>query len=369
MPETLSSADQRYLLAAIRIGAGGLGTTWPNPAVGAILVNDGRVVSVARTAAGGRPHAEQQALEAAGARAQGGTFYISLEPCAHHGRTPPCADAVVAAKVERVVVGTLDPDPRVSGKGIAKLEAAGIQVSLPLRQDKAMAANAGHFQRVRTGRPWITLKLAVSSDGMIGRKGAGQVAITGARASTHVHALRSRYDGILVGRGTVEADDPQLTCRLPGLEGRSPVRVVLDTHGRLRPDAKIFSATGSVPVLRLVGDTAPAAGADAFGEHVKTFALPVRDGRLDMKGVLDCLGDFGLTRVLVEGGSKIAASLIADGQVDDAIVFRSPNAIGSDGVPALADLDLSALEAGPDFRIVGRRRFGDDVMSRYQRAV
>jgi len=369
MPDTLSPVDQRYLLAAIRIGAGGLGTTWPNPAVGAVLLNNGRVVSAARTAAGGRPHAEQQALEAAGAQAHGGTLYLSLEPCSHHGRTPPCADAVVAAKIERVVVGALDPDPRVSGAGIAKLRAAGIQVSMPDRQDAAMAANAGHFQRVRTGRPWVTLKLAVSSDGMIGRKGSGQVALTGVRASTHVQALRSRYDGILVGSVTVEADDPQLTCRLPGLEGRSPVRIVLDTNGRLQPAAKIFAATGFVPVLRFIGAEPPEVGDSAFGDHVKTFAVPVSGGRLDMTAILDRLGDFGLTRVLVEGGSRIAASLVVQRLVDDAIVFRCPHEIGADGIPALADMALSAVETGPDFRIVGRRRFGDDVMSRYQKAI
>ena len=367
MPEPASLLDQRFLAAAVRIGAGALGTAWPNPAVGAVLVKSGRVVSAGRTGRGGRPHAEQRALQAAGGQANGATLYVSLEPCAHHGRTPPCTDALIAAKVARVVVGTDDPDMRVSGRGLAALEAAGISVAHAM-QDMAREAHAGHITRTRTGRPWVTLKLAVSGDGMIGRKNAGQVAITGKRASAHVHALRSRFDGILVGRGTVEADDPQLTCRLPGLEDRSPVRIVLDTDGQLKRSAKVFAGTTDVPVLRLVGNhAAESAAADDAG-HVETIPVAVSEGRLDLRDVLARLAEFGLTRILVEGGAEVAASFLADDLVDEAILFRSPIIIGSDGIPALGDVPLSSVEAGGRFNMVARRRFGEDRMVRYQRA-
>ncbi|HMB47789.1 MAG TPA: bifunctional diaminohydroxyphosphoribosylaminopyrimidine deaminase/5-amino-6-(5-phosphoribosylamino)uracil reductase RibD [Afifellaceae bacterium] len=368
MPDTLSSADLRHLHAAIRIGAIGLGTTWPNPAVGAVVFNHERIVSSGRTARGGRPHAEKLALDDAGAEARGATLYVSLEPCAHHGRTPPCADAVVAAGIGRVVVGAVDPDPRVSGKGIAKMEAAGIRVSVSPEQNAAISANEGHFRRTGAGRPWVTLKQAVSADGMIGRKGTGQVAITGARASTHVHALRSRYDGILVGRGTVESDDPQLTCRLPGLEDRSPLRIVLDRRGVLPAGAKVFAATGSATVLRFVDEELRESGEGGYGDHVQIFSVPSGKDGLDMAAVLDKLGEFGLTRILVEGGSSVAATVVRLGLADDVLLFRSQEKIGADGIAALAGLDLSVLETGEQFRIAGRRRFGDDVMTRYRKA-
>ncbi len=367
MPDKPAAADQRHLLAAIRTGARGLGTTWPNPSVGAILVKDGHVISAGRTAAGGRPHAEKVVLEAAAGAAGGATLYISLEPCAHFGKTPPCADALIAAGIGRAVVAMTDPDPRVSGGGLERLEAAGIPVALADGLAAAHDAHQGHVRRLATGRPWVTLKLAVSGDGMIGRKDAGQVAITGARASAHVQALRSRYDGILVGSGTVTADDPQLTCRLPGLEHRSPVRIVLDTHGRIAPDRRIFAASGNAPVLRLVGEKSSSDVQSGFGSHVETLSVPEHDGRLAMAAVLERLGAYGLTRVLVEGGSQVAACLVCEGLADDIILFRSPMEIGGDGVPALAGLPLSAIDDDPRFRPAGKRRFGDDTMVRYQR--
>ncbi len=357
--------DQRMMNAAIRIGAGALGTTWPNPAVGAVLVKHGQVRAVGRTAPGGRPHAEQQALAAAGTDAVGATLYVSLEPCVHHGKTPPCADALIAAGISRVVIGTIDPDDRVSGQGIAALEAAGITCEL-VGQACARKAHAGHISRAQAGRPWITLKMAVSGDGMIGRETGGQVAITGKRASRHVHALRSRYDAILVGRRTVQSDNPKLTCRLPGLEKRSPVRIVLDTKGQLKPDAAIFAAD-NVPVIRLVGkDTEPDPAA-AFADHVETIAAPVAGGGLDLAAAMNRLAEYGLTRVLVEGGAHVAASLVTERLIDDVILFRSPAVIGAGGIPALAGLPLSVFDDEAQFRMTGRRRFGDDLMVRYRK--
>jgi diaminohydroxyphosphoribosylaminopyrimidine deaminase/5-amino-6-(5-phosphoribosylamino)uracil reductase len=367
MPDKPAAADQRYLQAAIRTGARGLGTTWPNPSVGAILVKDGHVISAGRTAAGGRPHAEQELLAVSGGAANGATLYISLEPCAHFGKTPPCADALIAAGIGRAVVAMIDPDPRVSGSGMERLEAAGIAVALADANQAVLDAHQGHVRRLAAGRPWVTLKLAVSGDGMIGRRNCGQVAITGTRASAHVQALRSRYDGILVGSGTVLSDDPQLTCRLAGLEARSPVRIVLDSRGRLSADRRIFADKGNVPVLRMVGETADPDAGSGFGRHVETLSVAERDGRLAMTAVLERLGAYGLTRVLVEGGSHVAASLVDEGLADDVILFRSPVEVGDDGVPALAGLPLSAIEDDPQFRPAGRRRFGNDTMVRYRR--
>jgi diaminohydroxyphosphoribosylaminopyrimidine deaminase/5-amino-6-(5-phosphoribosylamino)uracil reductase len=206
----LAEPDRRYLAAAIRLGCTARGLTFPNPAVGAILVKDGKVAGRGRTAPGGRPHSETIALESAGANAQDATLYVSLEPCAHHGGTPPCTDAIVAAGVKRVVAGMRDPDPRVSGRGIAKLRQAGVEVVGDGAAGAARAAHIGHITRMESGRPHVVLKMAISADGFIGRSGAGQVAITGDIASHHVQALRSRFDAIVVGRGTAEADDPQL---------------------------------------------------------------------------------------------------------------------------------------------------------------
>ena len=227
--------DRRFMAAAIRLGASANGSTWPNPAVGAIVVKDGIVVGRGRTAPGGRPHGEPQALAMAGDSARGATLYVSLEPCAHQGREGPCADAIVSAGVGRVVAAMVDPDPRTAGAGLERLRTAGIEVTTGLLQEEASRAHAGHLCRVEGPPPYVVLKLAVSADDAIGRVGEAQVAVTGETARRHAQALRSRFDAILVGRGTVETDDPELTVRLPGLEDRSPIRVVLDTRWPARP--------------------------------------------------------------------------------------------------------------------------------------
>jgi diaminohydroxyphosphoribosylaminopyrimidine deaminase/5-amino-6-(5-phosphoribosylamino)uracil reductase len=221
--------------------------------------------------------------------------------------------------------------------------------------------------RIKTGRPWVTLKLAVSADGMIGREAGGQVAITGPRASTHVHALRSRYDGILVGRGTIKSDDPLLTCRLPGLENRSPVRVVLDTRGHVKADARIFSAADKIASIRIVGTNTASDQMAPVGGHVETIAASLRGERIDLTDAMKQLAAYGLTRVLVEGGAQVAASLVEERLVDDVILSRSPAVIGTSGIPALAGLPLSVLDDEARFKIAGRRRFGEDIMVRYRK--
>jgi diaminohydroxyphosphoribosylaminopyrimidine deaminase/5-amino-6-(5-phosphoribosylamino)uracil reductase len=382
--------DRRFLAAAIRLGAGALGTSWPNPSVGAILVKEGRVVGRGRTDRGGRPHAEAVALAMAGDKARGATLYVSLEPCAHHGRTPPCADAVAAAGVSRVVATIVDPDPRVAGRGFERLAAAGIDVAVGAMAREAESSHAGYLKRTEHARPFVLLKLAVSADDAIGRQGEAQVPVTGAIARRHAQALRSRFDAILVGRGTVEADDPELTCRLPGLDGRSPIRVVLDSRGSLDKDRRVFE--GEAPTWVLVAsDGTPAEGIPPPEIRVRSapsdFDLPSR-GRLsgvpgaaemrtlrvprgarglDLAACLKRLAEEKITRLLVEGGAHVARSFLEADLVDAVMLFRSPEPLGGKRVPGLAGLPLSEIEGSARFRRVDRRRFGPDRMTLYER--
>jgi diaminohydroxyphosphoribosylaminopyrimidine deaminase/5-amino-6-(5-phosphoribosylamino)uracil reductase len=370
--------DRRFMAAAIRLGAGALGTTWPNPAVGAILVKDGRIVGRGRTGRGGRPHGEAGALAMAGEQARGATLYVSLEPCAHHGRTPPCADTIAAAGASRVVAPLADPDARVAGEGFERLRAAGIEVETGLLADAARRANAGHFKRMRETVPHVVLKLAVSADDAIGRVGEAGTPVTGATARRHAQALRSRFDAILVGRGTVEADDPRLTCRLPGLEDRSPMRVVLDSDGALDAGRRVFDSAAPTWVFGFDGDARGErrsegsrgklreAAAAAEPQPRRVAVARTSDG-LDLAAVLKRLGEAGITRLLVEGGAKVARSFLEAGLVDEVMLFRSPHPLGGDLVPALAGQPLSTIEHSARFRRIDRRRLGDDILSRYER--
>src|SRR5713226_5495304 len=243
----MPSLDETAMRAALALARRGLGRVWPNPAVGCVVARDGRVVGRRWTQPGGRPHAETEALARAGEAAHGATAYVSLEPCSHWGKTPPCADALIAAGLGRVVVALEDPDPRVAGGGVARLRAAGIAVEAGLGAAEAAEINAGFFQRVRLGRPLVTLKLATSLDGRIATASGESRWITGPAARERAHLLRATHDGILVGTDTVLADNPQLTCRLPGLDAHSPVRVVIDRQLRIPLDAHIFAEARQVP--------------------------------------------------------------------------------------------------------------------------
>ena len=344
----------------MRFGAGALGSTWPNPAVGAIVVKNQIVVGRGRTGRGGRPHGETAALDMARDATVSATLYVSLEPCSHHGKTPPCTDAIVAAGIKRVVATRPDPDPRVAGKGFARLREAGIDVVTGLLAEQAARVQAGHISRVERGRPHVMLKLAISADDAIGRKGERQVPVTGEIARRHVQALRSRFDAILVGRGTIEADDPRLSCRLPGLEGRSPVRVVLDTENQLAPGWKLFD--GGTPTWIL-----GASHKDTDASELRRFKVPRAGGGLDLAICLGRLAGEGITRLLVEGGAHVARSFLKADLVDEIMLFRSPIALGGEVVPAFAGLPLSFVEASDRFRRVERRMFGTDRMSRYER--
>ncbi|MBR0872364.1 bifunctional diaminohydroxyphosphoribosylaminopyrimidine deaminase/5-amino-6-(5-phosphoribosylamino)uracil reductase RibD [Bradyrhizobium tropiciagri] len=364
------AADLRFMQLALALGRRGLGRTWPNPAVGAVIVKDGVIVGRGWTQPGGRPHAEVEALRRAGAAARGATLYVTLEPCSHFGRSPPCADAVVAAGLARVVSAIEDPNPEVAGKGHAKLREAGIAVDVGLCAAEAARDHAGHFRRIRDKRPHVILKLAVSTDEMIAAAGHRPVAITGDIARTRVHLLRAQSDAILVGIGTVLADDPVLTCRLPGMAARSPVRVVLDRALRLRGDSRLVHSARQTPLWVMTSDMAEAPAAmklGAAGAEVIRVAARAAPG-LDLPAVLHALADKGITRLMVEGGSRVAASFVSAGLVDEAWLLRGPETIGAGGVPALDALRLAAITQSPAFRLHASEMLGKDHFEIYERA-
>lgn len=367
-----TETDRRWMAAALRIGRRNLGRTAPNPAVGAIIVRDdgGGPVVVGRgwTAPGGRPHAEVEALAAAGEAARGATAYVTLEPCAHHGRTPPCAEALVAAGVGRVVFAIEDPDPRVAGKGRALLEAAGIAVSEGVLREQAARDLAGHISRVTRGRPHVVLKLAVSADGMIGRRQGERMMITSPPALTAVQAMRAESDAVGIGIGTVLVDDPRLTVRLPGLEKRSPLRVIFDAAARLPLDSKLVATAHEVPVVAITGPAAPDERKEALVEAgVRIIAVGDGSGGVNLEAALKKLAEADVTRILVEGGSRIASTLVGADLVDEVVLFRAPVVVGPDGVRALDGYALSAIERSPRYRQIEAAVIGDDQMRRYMR--
>jgi diaminohydroxyphosphoribosylaminopyrimidine deaminase/5-amino-6-(5-phosphoribosylamino)uracil reductase len=355
--------------SAIALARRGLGTVAPNPAVGCVIVKDGTVVGRGWTQPGGRPHGETEALRRAGRAASGATAYVSLEPCNHWGKTPPCTEALLEARIGRVVVACEDPDPRVSGSGIRRLREAGVQVDVGLCADEATELNEGFFHRIRDGRPLVTLKLATSLDGRIALRTGESQWITGPTARSWGHGLRARYDAIMVGLNTALADDPELTCRLPGLSGRSPLRVVVDSRLRLPLTSKLVRGARTTPTLVFTLQNVDPMRARAFtdcGVEVVSLA-PDANGVLDVAATLKALAARGVTRLLVEGGARLSASLMQQRLVDRLEWFRAPRMIGGDGLPAVVGFGVDLLEDTADFIRVGVRRAGDDVMESYRR--
>lgn len=365
--------DRRFMAAALALGRRNMGATWPNPSVGALLVQHTEVgaVIVGRgwTAKGGRPHGEPRAIAAAGDNARGATCYVTLEPCAHHGRTTPCADALIAAGVARVVSAVEDPDPRVRGKGHGRLAAAGIAVTTGVLEAEARRDHAGHFTRILLGRPHVQLKLATSSDGMIAIRGQGGLAITGAEVRDRVHLMRAEADAIVVGIGTALADDPMLTCRLPGLEGRSPVRVVIDGRARLPLTSALVRSVDEVPLWLVVDDRAPVdrrIALEALG--VELIEAPLGpDGRTDLAGALVALAERGITRAMVEGGAAIARALLEADLVDEALLLTAAEPIGSSGLPAFVDRGPDLLVGGGRFAELDAGMIGQDEFRHFWR--
>jgi len=365
------AADQRFIQLALSLGRRGLGRTWPNPAVGAVVVKDGVIAGRGWTQPGGRPHAEPDALKRAGEAARGATLYVTLEPCSHVGKSPPCVDAVIAAGIARVVSAIEDPNPEVAGGGHAKLRAAGIVVDVGLHAAEAAHDHAGHFRRIRDHRPHVILKLAVSADDKIGAAGHKPVAITGEAARTRVHLLRAQCDAILVGIGTVLADDPVLTCRLPGMEARSPVRVVLDRSLRIPGGSRLVQSARETPLWVMTSDLSEAPAAvklGAAGAQVIRVAANSTPSRLDLAAVLHALSEKGISRLMVEGGARVASSFVSAGMVVEVWLLRGPQAVGADGVPALDALPLSALTGSPTFKLRASESLGKDTLHIYERA-
>ena len=360
--------DLAHMRAALALARRGLGNTWPNPAVGCVVVKDGRVHGRAVTAPGGRPHAEPLALAMAGAAARGATLYVSLEPCCHHGRTPPCTEAIAAAGIARVVVGAPDPDPRVNGQGLAWLAARGIAVTGNVLRAEAEDLLAGFASRVRLGRPLVTLKLASTLDGRIATRTGESRWITGPDARRAVHALRGRHDAILVGSGTARADDPDLTCRLPGFRRTPIVRVVADSHLATPPGARLLATARESPswfLARADADPARRAAFEAAGARV--LAVPAGPAGLDPAAMLAALGAAGITRLLVEGGAGLAASLLAAGLVDRIAWFHAPAVMGADGWPAARALGLDSLAAMPRFARLLVAPLGADMLTEFRK--
>jgi diaminohydroxyphosphoribosylaminopyrimidine deaminase/5-amino-6-(5-phosphoribosylamino)uracil reductase len=365
--------DRRMMAAALRLGRRNLGHTGINPAVGCIIVRtDGEatiVVGRGWTAVGGRPHAEKEALAEAGKAAKGATAYVTLEPCAHEGIVPPCAEALVKAGVARVVTAMEDPDPRTAGQGHALLSAAGVAVTTGILAAEAAADHSGHVARITKGRPHVTLKLAVSADGMIGKRVGERMIITGMPAFEAVQAMRTTFDVVMVGIGTVMTDDPNLTVRLPGLSKLTPSRVILDATARLPVDSKLVQSANETPLIAVVGPTAPAEQKAALaGAGVTLIEVGGTGEKVDLVAALRALSERGFTRVLAEGGAQIASSLVADDLIDEVVIFRAHVVVGPDGVRALAGTALSAVERSPRYCLVETATIGEDTMRRYVRS-
>lgn len=362
---TPSDNDARWMRLALSLGETGLGQTWPNPSVGCVIVKDNEITGQGCTQSGGRPHGEVVALADAG-DATGATAYVTLEPCAHTGETPPCAQALIDAGLQRVVIATTDPDPRVAGKGIKMLKNAGIDVTLDVLKSDADKTHAGFFSRIQNNRPFVTLKLATSLDGRIATKTGDSQWITCEDSRRYVHHLRANHDAVMVGRGTVDADDPTLNARGLDTPIRQPVRVVMDTNLGTDPNGNLGKTAHDIPVWLCHRD-----GAD-FSAWSKTGAqsLPcsVTNGSVDLADALRTLAAHGITRLFCEGGGTLAAGLIAAGLVDQLIIMQAGVVIGGDGTPSLGSIGVNALTDAPRFVLQETGKLGVDTISIWNRA-
>ena len=362
--------------AALGLARRGLGRVAPNPAVGCILVRPdlgsspfGRIVGTGWTQPGGRPHAETEALAQAGGLANGAHAYVTLEPCNHQGKTGPCTEALIAAGVKTVTAAVEDPDPRVSGSGLKRLEDAGIKIRVGLLAENAGLLNGGFFSVVRHGRPWGTMKTATTMDGAIASRNGKSQWITGPSARARGHLLRAENDAILTGIGTVREDDPEMTCRLPGMLTRSPIRVVVDPRLEIDIAAKLFDTLETAPLWLMAGDRADADRAALMkGAGATVIDLPpVAGGRISPDMILAALAERGITRVLLEAGSALTASFMDAGLIDEIAWFRAAAVMGGDGMPAIAPMAVNSPENAPKFRRIDTIDLDGDVLERYFR--
>jgi diaminohydroxyphosphoribosylaminopyrimidine deaminase/5-amino-6-(5-phosphoribosylamino)uracil reductase len=364
-----AARDEGWMRAALGLARRGLGRVWPNPAVGCVIVNGAAVVGRGRTADGGRPHAEALALAQAGARARGGTVYTTLEPCAHTGLTPPCTAALVAAGVARVVVAAEDPDPRVNGAGVAALREAGLRVDVGCLAAEAVAVNLGFLTRMTAGRPMVTLKMAASLDGRIATGTGESRWITGPRARAEVHLMRAQSDAVLVGAGTVRSDDPKLNVRGLGIEDAHPVRVVVSGALSLPRDGYLAQTAREVPLWLCHDDDAEESRRAAWSElGAELIEVPFNpDAEMDLPTLLQLLGGRGLTRVLCEGGGRLAAALIEADLVDEIVCYTAGVVLGDEAIPVVGGLEVEALQLAPRFRLLDVAPIGPDLRSRWRR--
>ncbi|WP_442753331.1 bifunctional diaminohydroxyphosphoribosylaminopyrimidine deaminase/5-amino-6-(5-phosphoribosylamino)uracil reductase RibD [Methylocystis sp. JAN1] len=366
----LAATDDAYMAAALALGRRNMGRTAPNPAVGALVAKDGVIVARGYTAEGGRPHAEAIALEAAGEAARGATLYVTLEPCSHHGATPPCVDAIVAAGVTRVVTAMEDPDPRVAGRGHEILRQAGIDVVIGPEAAAARCDHLGHILRVTKHRPMVTLKLAQTADGYAaGDAHDPRLRITGSIADAYTHVQRSLHDAIMVGSGTAREDDPLMTVRLPGLDRAKRLRVVLDRNLTLSPRSRLAFTARETPLLVIAAESVSEESARAFSDitGAEVARIPTLDGRLDLLAALRLLADKGMTRVFSEGGPRVAESLLAAGLADEVIIHKGVKPLGRPGRLALTPAARAALDNVSRYRMIESRMLGPDRMTRYAR--
>ncbi|PCI04724.1 MAG: riboflavin biosynthesis protein RibD [Hyphomicrobiales bacterium] len=358
MNEKSSDNDRRFMAAAIRLGKQHQGLTGTNPSVACVLVKDGCIIATGITAIGGRPHAETIALGRCGDLAMGATAYVTLEPCAHHGKTPPCAQALIDAGIKRVVTAVVDPDERVSGKGHAMLKQAGIPFEQGLLSDLAKGNIEGYLTRKVLNRPFVTLKLAVTKKGLMGLRGDGQLSITGAVSRAQVHLMRARHDAILVGAATVRADNPDLTCRLTGMENRSPIRIVLDANLSTSPESAIVSNADEVPCWIVAPKSGDSEKQNALAaKHCQFITCVIQEGQIALPNLLNDLANKDITSLMVEGGAKVATSFLAAGLVDAIELFIGTGA--ADEKPSeqaiLSPVTLENIPKG--FHLVGEWEF------------
>jgi len=362
--------DRRWMRVAIAEARRAEGRTAPNPPVGCAIVSaDGTLVATGHTASGGRPHAEVRALDMAGNKARGATVYVTLEPCAHHGQTGPCAQALVDAGVARVVIALRDPDDRVNGRGIDLLAEQGIGLRIGVEAEAARRVTAGFLCRTTRARPFVTLKTATSLDGMIALADGAKRWITGPQMRRYVHLQRSRVDGLLSAVGTVLADDPEFTCRLPGLAGDSPHRFILDGPLRTPVTARLFTSVGDVGLTFFCHQDADAGAVNAI-EATGAEVIPViagDDGKLSLSAVMDAIAEAGIGSLMIEAGGKLAASLLRDGLVDRILWTSSQHIIGADGIPSISPLAAQTLPQQASFEVVARGGFGTDLFLMLER--
>ena len=367
----ITAQDRGFMSTALAMASRGLGTTAPNPSVGCVIVTEGRIIGRGWTQPGGRPHAETEALAQAGDGARGGTAYVTLEPCCHHGETPPCTDALIAAGISKVVIGSTDPDKRINGGGIAALRASGVEVVTGFMRELTDEMNSGYLKRTNYGLPHVALKMAMTMDGNIALANGVSQWITGDDARRYGHFLRATYDAVMVGSGTVISDNPELTCRLPGIEldlKSQPVRIVLDRRLRVSCKSNLVSTAFSLPTWIVTSENVNKEKIDQL-ERAGVEVLIAEDS-IDgdfSRGAASILAKRGMTRILIEGGAKISASFLHDDLVDRIYAFRASSFIGGDGLPAVSGLNLSSLTDSLRFKRIDVREIGSDLLEILER--